>query len=84
MRGYTRKAILDKVRRSLGNKDKIVGMLREFGIEPTRDVLKAYFIAVARTITFDTVAYLENRPASEEERREIVRELFDEIDKILA
>jgi len=61
MRGYTRRAILDKVRRSLGNKDKIVGMLREFGIDPTRDVLKAYFIAVVRTITFDTVAYLENR-----------------------
>ena len=46
--------------------------------------MKAYFIEVARTITFDTVAYLENRPASEGERSEIVRELFDEIDKILA
>mgnify|MGYP000079451946 CR=1 FL=1 len=88
MRGYTREAIKDKVKRIFEDREKrsrIVKMLKEkYGIDPARDVLKAYFIAVARTITFDMVACLENRAVTEEERGEIVKELLSEMDKILA
>lgn len=70
MRAYTRDAVIDKFRRALGNMERIAQMLQEFGIEFSKEVLVAYWIAVLRTMAWEVKAHLEGEPATEEERRE--------------
>ena len=84
MRSYTEEAIKDKfVKRLLGRINKDKQLLEMAKVEVNDVTLKAFLVGRLDTLIFDVVASLEDRPAGQEEREKIIKDLLPKIDSAL-
>jgi len=83
MRDETKKVIEEKFKRSLKahkeRKEDLKELFEKFGVSLNSDTLTAYFLGVLRAISFDSVAFIENRGLTWNELREIEQKMRNEI-----